>query len=67
MAMLRWAMGVNVLGYRRNEDILDEARVELIVMVMKRRDETENIRAVVEMKLERNRPGGKPMLQRKTI
>ena len=74
--MLRWAMGANVLGYRRNEDILEEARVELIAMAVRRRwlerfrkirrrDETENIRAVVEMKLERNRPGGKPMLRRK--
>ena len=66
MTMLRWAMGVNGLGYRRNEDILEEARVELIAMAVRkrrlewfmnirRRDETENIRAVVEMKLERNR------------
>ena len=48
----------------RNEEILEEAGEELIAMVMrrrrlewfghvKRRDETENTRAVVEMKIER--------------
>ena len=48
----------------RNEEILKEAGEELIAMVMrrrrlewfghvKRRDETENTRAVVEMKIER--------------
>ena len=77
MTMLRWAMGVNVLGYRRNES-LEEARVELIAMAtrrrrlewfrkIRRRYETENIRAVVERKLAGNRPGGKPMLRPKTL
>ena len=61
MRMVRWAMGVSQLEQGRNE-ILEEARVVLIAMVMrgrrlkwfwpdKRRDETENIRAVVEMKM----------------
>ena len=48
-------------------EILEEAKVELIAMVMrrlewfghvKRRDETENIRAVVEMKMEGKRLTG---------
>ena len=61
--MVRWTMGVSLLEHLRNEEILEEARVEPIAMVMrrrrlewfghvKRRDETENIRAVVEMKME---------------
>ena len=56
-------MGVSLLEHRRNEEILEEAKVELIVMVMRRRrlerfgkvrrrDETENIRTVVEIKME---------------
>ena len=60
--MVRWAMVVSLLEHRRNEEILGEAKVEPIAMVMrrrrlewfghvKRRDETENIRAVVEMKM----------------
>ena len=57
--MVRWSMGVSLLEHRTNEEILEEARVELIPMVMrrlewfghvKRRDETDNILAVVEMK-----------------
>ena len=66
MRMVRWAMGVSLLEHRRNEDILEEAKVEPIAMVMiwrrlewcghvRRRDETKNIRAVVEMKT-RGRP-----------
>ena len=58
----QWAMGVSLLEHRRNEEILEEAKVEPIVTVMrrrrlewfghvKRRDETENIRAVAEMKM----------------
>ena len=54
---------VSLLEHRRNEDILAEAKVEPIATVMrrrrlewfghvKRRDETENIRAVAEMKME---------------
>ena len=60
--MVRWAMGASLLEHRRNEEILEEARVEPIAMVMrrrrlewfghvKRRNETENIRAVVEIKM----------------
>ena len=52
-----------------NEEILEKARMELIVMVMgreslewfglgKRKDENENIRSVAEMKMEGKRPGG---------
>ena len=63
MRMVRWAMGVSLLEHRRNEEILEETNVEPIATVMrrrrlewfghiKRRDETENIRAVVEMKME---------------
>ena len=54
MRMVRLAMGVSQLEYQRNEEILEEARVEPIAMVMrwrrlewfghvKRRDETVNI------------------------
>ena len=60
--MVRWAMVVSLLEHRRNEEILGEANVEPIAMVMRRRrlewfghvnrrDETENIRVVVEMKM----------------
>ena len=72
--MVRWAMGVSLLEHRRNEEILEEAKVEPIATVMrrrrlewfghiKRRHETENIRAVVEMKMEGNRPRGRPKLR----
>ena len=74
MRMVRWAMGVSLLEHRRNEEILEEAKVEPIATVMrrrrlewfghiKRRDETENIRAVVEMKMEGKRPIGRPKLR----
>ena len=54
------------LEHRRNEEILEEAKVEQIATVMrrrrlewfghaKRRYETENIRAVVEMRMEGKR------------
>ena len=70
MRMVRWAMGVG----RRNEEILEKAKVELVAAVMRRRrvewfgharrrDETENMRAVVEMKMEGNRPRGRPKLR----
>ena len=36
-----------------------------MVRAHKRRDETENIRAVVEMKMEGKHPGGRPKLRRK--
>ena len=50
--MVRWALGVSLLEHRTNEEILAEARVVPIAMVMRRRrlewhmkkrDETENI------------------------
>ena len=74
MGMVRWAMGVSLLEHWRNEEILEEAKVEQIAMVMirrmlgwsgyvKRRDETENIRTVVEMKMEGKRPRGRPNLR----
>ena len=74
MRVVRWAMEVSLLEHRRNEEILKEARVEMIAMVMRRRrlgwfghvikrDETENIRAIVKMKMEGKRPRGRPMLR----
>ena len=74
MRMVRWAMGVSLLEHRRNEEILEEAKVEAIATVMrrrrlqwfghvKRRGETENIRAVAEMKIEGKRPRGRPKLR----
>ena len=52
-------MGVRLLEHRRNEEILEEANVEAIAVVVRRwrlewyehvkkRDETENVRAVIE-------------------
>ena len=66
--------GVCLLEQRIHEEILEEATVELIATVMrrrrlewfghiKRRDETENIRAVAEMKMEGKRPRGRPKLR----
>ena len=74
MRMVRWAMGVSLLEHRRNEEILEKAKVEAIATVMrwrrlewfghvKRRVETENIRAVAEMKMEGKRPRGRPKLR----
>ena len=37
MRMVRWAMEVSLLGQRRDEEILEEARVEPIPVVMRRR------------------------------
>ena len=56
MRMVRSTMGVGLLEHRRNEEIFEVARVEPIAMVMRRmyverRDKTENIRAVAEMKM----------------
>ena len=59
--------GVSLLEHRRNEEILEEAKEEQIATVMrrrrlelfghfKRRDETENSRAVVEMIMEGKLP-----------
>ena len=67
-------MGVSLLEHRRNAEILEEAKVEHIATVIrrrrlewfghiKRRDETENIRAVVEMKMEGKRLRGRPKLK----
>ena len=61
--MVRWAMGVSMLEHRRNEEILEEAKVETIATDMRRRKlewsghverraEADNIRAVAEMKME---------------
>ena len=58
---------MSLLEHRRNEEILEEARVEPIAMVMRRMDwfghvkrryETENIIEVMEM--EGKRPRGRP-------
>ena len=67
-------MGVSPLEHRRNEKISEEARVEPKAVVMrrrrlewfghvKRRDETENIRSVAEMKMEEKRIRGRPRLK----
>ena len=37
MRTVRWAMVVSLLEHRRNEEILEEAKVEPIATVMKRR------------------------------
>ena len=37
MRMAQWAMGVTLLEHRRNEEILEEAKVEAIATVMRRR------------------------------
>ena len=74
MRMVRWAMGVSLLEHRRNEEILEEAKVEAIATIMRRRrlewfghvkgrDETENIQAVAEMKMEGKRPRRRPKLR----
>ena len=75
-----WVSGGNwtmsLLEHWRNEEILKEATVQPIVMVtrrrrlewfghFKRRDETENIRPVVEMNREGECPTGRPKLRRK--
>ena len=73
MRMVRWVMWVSLLEHRRNEDILEEAQVEQIATVMRRRRlewfghvkrkyETENIRVVIEMKMQGKRPRGRPKL-----
>ena len=72
MRMVPWAMGL--LEHRRNEEILEEVKVKPIATVMrqrrlewfghiKRTDETENIRAVAEMKMEGKRPTGRLKLR----
>ena len=78
MRLVRWVMGVSLLEHRRNEEILEEAKVEQIATVMrrrrlewfghvKRRDETDNTRAVVEMKMEGKCPRGRPKLRWKDM
>ena len=70
MRMVRWATGLSRLEHQKNEEILEEAKVEPIVMVMRRRmarngfgrNETENIRADGEMKMEEKCPRGKHRL-----
>ena len=37
MRMVRWAMGVSLLEHWRNEEILEEAKMEAIATVMRRR------------------------------
>ena len=62
------------LEHRRNDEILEETKVEPIAMGLRRRrlewfghvkrkDETENIRAVAEMRMEGKRPRGRPSFQ----
>ena len=65
---------LSLLEHRRNDEIFEETKVEAIASVMrqrrlewfghvKRRGETENIRAVAEMKMEGTRPRGRPKLR----
>ena len=65
---------MSLLEHGGNEEILDEAKVEPIAMVMrrlerfeqvKRREDTENIREVAEMKMEGKCLIGRPKLKRK--
>ena len=37
MRMVLWAMGVSILEHQRNVEILEEAKVEPIVVVVRRR------------------------------
>ena len=66
--------GVSLLEHGRNDEILEEANVVPIATVtrrrgrewfgqVKRRDETENIRAVAEMKMDWKRPRRRPKLR----
>ena len=68
------AMGVSMLEHRIHRE--DEARLEPIAMIMRRRrlewyghftirHGTEKIRAIVEMKMEGKRPRGRPKLRGK--
>ena len=72
MRMVRWAIGVSLLELRRNEEILEEEKVEQIAIVMRRlewfghvkkRDETENIRAECGNEDGVKGPRGRPKLQ----
>ena len=71
--MVRCAMGLRLVEHRRNE-VLEETKEEPIAIVVRmgrlewcghvgRRDETENDRAVVEMKMERKRTRWRPTLR----
>ena len=73
MIMVRWAMGVSLLEHRIKK-ILVEAKVDPITTAMrrrrmewfvhiKRRDATENILAVADMKMEGKRPRGRLKLR----
>ena len=75
MMMVRWAMGVSLLEHRRNEEILEEAKVEPIVTVSYEEEKVGmvhaceemrwngHIRAVVEIKMEGKRLRGRPRLR----
>ena len=59
-------MGVSIREHRRNEEILEEAKMEPIVIAIERkwqwfwhmkiRKEIENVGAVAKMKMDRGRP-----------
>ena len=49
--MVQWAIGVSLLEHRRNEDILVDAKVEPIEMVMRRRSWNGSGTSKEEMKL----------------
>ena len=55
MRMVRWAMGVEEAKVEQIETVMRRRRLEWFGHV-KRKDETENIRAVIEMKMEGKRP-----------
>ena len=74
--MVQWGggAGVSLLDHRLNDEILEEANVELTAMGMRRkrlewfghgkgRAETGGIRAVVDMKTDGKRPRGRPTLR----
>ena len=51
MGMVRWAMGVSLLEHKRNEEIWEEAKVEPIATVMRRRGWNGSGTSKEEMKL----------------
>ena len=71
MRMVRYCLGISLEEHRRNEDILQEAKVVPIKDLMRRkrmqwfghvqrRDSQEDIRKVCEMEIDGNRPRGRP-------
>ena len=71
MRMVRYCLGISLEEHRRNEDILQEAKVVPIKDLMRRkrmqwfghvqrRDSQEDIRKVSEMEIDGNRPRGRP-------